>query len=1311
MPKLIRNRYEPLAFIARGGQGTVLRARDRLQDRDVAIKVRDVGGKGERAAALGEVRVLLDLRPHPNLPIVREDFFVASRYHIVMDWIEGTDLGRVLAARGDPGLPAASVIAYLEQAAAALDHLHAHRPPVVHRDVKPANLVLTSDGFVILVDFGIARAAGTARDSEGTRGYIAPEVAAGAPAMPTSDVYSFGATAFALLTGRPPEGALPDWEGVPAGATGVIERALRRALAYDPARRPARATEVVERLRAWLDPPPRGVVTLFLADVEGEGPLRRQYPADAPGALARYLAILSDAIEREGGRLLRARGEAHSLFAVFVEPAAAVRAALAAQRALAAEPWPTPVAVRARVGLHTGHPDLRELDYVGPVVDRCARVTALAHGGQTLLSAATAELARAGLPDGAALADLGTHRLRDLVEPERLFELTHPDLPSGFPAPPAERRHGLPLPLTSFVGREPERALVLHLLRTSRLVTLTGPGGSGKTRLAIEAARGAVEEFRDGVRFLDLAGIPSEEGMLGAVRDAVDGLGDPATPPLRSIADACGTRHLLLILDNCEHLIEVCAHLCDALLKECPHVAILTTSRERLALVGESTMDVPPLPVPEPGASFESLAGVDAVRLFVERGVQARPGFALEPASAGAVVRICARLDGIPLAIELAAARLRTLSCDQIAARLDDRFTLLSGGSRTALPRHQTLRGTLDWSYQALSAEEASLFRALAIFTGGFSFEAAEAVSEQPALVLDALAGLVDKSLVLAGEGTDGARYRTLETVQAYARERLAEAGEEAGVAARHLRWFGDLAVRAERELSGPDQVAWLARLEIERDNLRTALASALASDLDAAARVACALVPFWVTRGDHIEARAWLERACADVAGEARSRPEAEMLLQLGWVRSLSGDVERARAALGGAGAWFEAAGDLAGRVRVAHHMAATWRLTDIVRTVAMMGEAGSLLEEAGAAREDPKLYEDLAYVHTTRAGPGFERWYAASKALAEAAGDPHSRAALRRTFGYRAYYLGDLDSAIPAFEEAAALGREAGDFALEVDASFGLARIALARGDTERARSLSEFLVRTGRERSAARAEEQGAVVLARISAREGRPQEADAHLDRAESLLRGRGDETEMVEVLQARAVIALERGDWDEAIRHASDLRERCARYGDDLLEPTASLIVARALLGRGPLTEAWEALTEATKKAEQVGERRVVAIALPLRAEILALQGRIGEARAALEPLGHAGALRMRAALALEAPGFVAAAERDAARAVKLFGEAERAWAMIGTTVWHARVLAALDALGEPGCLDRAREVLAQLGRPDADPAALSPLAP
>ena len=618
---------------------------------------------------------------------------------------------------------------------------------------------------------------------------------------------------------------------------------------------------------------PSGTVTLLFTDVEGSTRLWEAEPEAMARALRRHDEILRAAIGQAGGFVFKTVGDAFC--AAFETPQAALAAVLAAQRALGAEPWPTGRPIRVRMSLHTGVCEERDNDYFGPVVNRAARLEAAAHGGQVLVSGATAELLSEALPGGVALRDLGSHRLKDLGRPEQVFQLEADGLASAFPPlgtlDNPELPNNLPGLPSAFVGREPEVGEVRSLVRSSRLVTLTGAGGCGKTRLALQAAAELLDGTGDGVWFVELAQLAEADKIPGAVAAAL-GLADPGGPqPLtESLADALREQDTLILLDNCEHLIDGAAKFSAQLVRDCPRLRILATSREPLGIDGEHVYRVPSLSLP-PGEAetADDIGAADAVRLFVDRARAQDSGFALDESSARLVASVCRRLDGIPLALELAAARLSSMSIRQVSERLDQRFRLLTGGSRNAMPRQQTLQAAVDWSFELLSRPEREVLRRLSVFAGGFELEAAEVICAAGDVdvfdAADLLGSLVSKSLVVADRTPGSVRYRMLETIRQYGAQELLRSGGEAEVLAardRHAAYFLGLAGEAAPALSGHGQGIWLRRLDIEWENLRAA-ATHLAAEgrADDVLQLGVWLLGFAISRG-HTDVLAWLLEA-----------------------------------------------------------------------------------------------------------------------------------------------------------------------------------------------------------------------------------------------------------------------------------------------------------------------------------------------------------------------------------------------------------------------------------------------------------------
>lgn len=620
---------------------------------------------------------------------------------------------------------------------------------------------------------------------------------------------------------------------------------------------------------------PAGTVTFLLADVEGSV---RRWEADQAamaGDLALLEEVLAGSIGGHGGVRPVEQGEGDSAVGAFARASDAFACALGIQRRLASE---LP-GIRLRVALHTGEAQRRDGGrYFGRAINRCARLRDLAHGGQTLLSRATHDLVLDRLPEGAWLEDLGIHRLRDLARPEQVFQLRHPDLPGEFPPLRSldALPHNLPVQLTTFIGRESEIAEIGRFLSESRMVTLTGSGGCGKTRLALQAAAYALDGFPDGVWWVDLAPVSDPALVPSAVGAALSVREVPLQPLVESISGDLRTKRALLILDNCEHLVEGCAAFAGTILRSCPGVSVLATSRHTIDVEGEVAFRVPSLRLPEEGEpeEIEALTQYEAVQLFIDRALRARPNFRVTNDNAPAVAHICHRLDGIPLAIELAAARVRVLSPERIASELTDVFHVLAAGARTAVPRHQTLRASVEWSHGLLTGEERGLLRRLSVFAGGFTLDAAEAVGAGEGLersaVLDVLSSLVDKSLVQVEEGAPEVRYRLLETIRQHGTEKLSEAGEGEAVRTRHLDFFVALAEEAALELEGAGMIEWVRMLRAEHDNTRAALDWGLASrQPDKALRLAGALRLFWMVTGRWREARARYEALLSEEIGD----------------------------------------------------------------------------------------------------------------------------------------------------------------------------------------------------------------------------------------------------------------------------------------------------------------------------------------------------------------------------------------------------------------------------------------------------------
>jgi predicted ATPase/class 3 adenylate cyclase/DNA-binding CsgD family transcriptional regulator len=805
---------------------------------------------------------------------------------------------------------------------------------------------------------------------------------------------------------------------------------------------------------------PTGTVTLLLADVEGSTRLWETQPKEMAAALARLNSVVSDVIAGHDGVRPVEQGEGDSFVAAFARASDAVAAALELQRAPLAP-------IRLRIGLHTGEIQLRdEGNYAGPTINRTARLRDLGHGGQTLLSGATEALVLDGLPSGAWLTELGTHALRDLPRPERAIQLCHPDLVNDFPplrVSKAVISQRLPAQLTSFVGRQAELSQVHELLTQNRLLTLTGAGGAGKTRLAIQTAGRLSSEFDDGVRYVDLAPITDPELVPVTMARALGLPDQPGRSTMDTLIRFVADRQMLVVLDNCEHLLDASATLVNELLGAAAGLTLLATSREPIGVAGEVSWRVPSLPLRD-----------EAIELFADRARRARPEFTVNDDNTAVVAEICTRLDGLPLAIELAAARVRALSLTEILDSLHDRFRLLTGGARTAVRRQQTLRASVDWSHALLTEPERVLFRRLAVFQGGFDLDAAQTVAGggdvQRYHVLDQLTLLVDKSLVVADDTGGRTRYRLLETVRQYALEKLGESGEADAVRTRHRDHYTAMAAVLDAP-AGRDYEQRLEQADIEIDNLRAAFTwSRENSAIELALTLASSLQPLWQARGRIREGRAWFDTAVADLdaqhpevaaavharaladkavldtwAGAAASTDQAEQALAI--ARDVDDPALLARTLtacgfIAGAGYNAEVArACFTEAIGLARAVGDRWRLSRILALQAQGAEiAGDLLGMRAAGEE--------------------------GRDLADAIGDRFNSRACRFYLGTSQTARGDLAGAVAQLGEVAAEAEEAHDEIYRVT-SLGGQSLALAhQGEAAAARAVAEAALKGGAE-----------------------------------------------------------------------------------------------------------------------------------------------------------------------------------------------------------------------------------------------------
>ncbi|MFK8024538.1 MAG: adenylate/guanylate cyclase domain-containing protein [Ilumatobacter sp.] len=720
---------------------------------------------------------------------------------------------------------------------------------------------------------------------------------------------------------------------------------------------------------------PAGQVTFFFTDVEGSTSLWERDPEGMEAALAEHDQRLQAAIDRHDGYVFTTAGDS---FAVsFPTALGALEAAIEAQRRLR-EPC-AGLTIRVRMGLHSGLASVRDGDYFGAAVNRCARIMSAGHGGQILVSGATAALIETSLPSDVDLVDLGEHRLKDLLRPERIHQVGHPELERRFETLKTLTGpvSNLPTQLNSFIGRDRELRAASSLLREHRIVTLTGPGGAGKTRLSMQVAAEAFESFPDGLRFVEFASITESELAVETLASTLDVSPTPGEELVHKIAERIGRSRMLLVIDNCEHLLETTHEMSQYLLQHCPHLKILATSRQRLGAVGEATFALPPMAVPD-STDASAIKASDAVALFEDRAMLAQPSFRVTDDNVDAVAAICRRLDGIPLALELAAARARVLSPEQIAQRLDERFRLLGTSDRGIVERHRTLEATIAWSYAHLSSHEQAVFRRSCVFAGSFSLDAAEEVCSGGTVdrwdILDLVSGLVDQSMLVPEDGDDTAvRYRLLESMRVYGRSRWddpendhADAGVDRQLEDRHADHIVDLGFRLSDTRRAGDVGEAIRGFRADVENVRSALRHLLDSDRTLeAARLTGAIGYLWYATGAFREGVEWCRELFAgdpalgdEVRAAAihsyslvlgsRAQPEegAEMLRRQVEIRRRPGGPARLAAALNNLGNLLTGLG---------RPDEAPGRLHEAIQQYRLAGEAATLplVSLAFAARE----------------------------------------------------------------------------------------------------------------------------------------------------------------------------------------------------------------------------------------------------------------------------------------------------------------------------------------------------------------------
>ena len=887
-----------------------------------------------------------------------------------------------------------------------------------------------------------------------------------------------------------------------------------------------------------------GTITFLFTDVEGSTKLWERNTEAMSKALSHHDELIRNTVEAHDGFVFKTVGDA--FYAAFSTAAEAIEAALDAQKSLLSQEWEETGPLKVRMALHTGKAEERGGDYFGPTLNRAARLPSAGHGGQVLLSLSTQELVRDQLPLGAGLRDLGVRRLKDVLGPEHIFQLTDPELPSSFP--PLKtldvRLNNLPIQPTPLLGREREVAEIADLLRhvDVRLLTLTGTGGTGKTRLALQSAAELIDEFDNGVFLVALAPISDSELVASTVAGALSVSESAGRPLKEDLRDFLSTKKLLLVLDNFEQVVDA-APLVGELLSGCPDLKVLATSRTLLRIYGEHEYAVRPLELPDPDhlPPIETLRLYEAIRLFIERAHAANTHFSLTNENAPAVAEICARLDGLPLAIELAAARIKLLSPQAMCSRLGNPLKFLTGGARDLPERQRTLRGAIAWSHALLDEGEQVLFARLSVFSDGCALEAVEAICDPVGDlfidVLEGLSSLLDKSLLRQEErAEEEPRFVMLKTIREYARERLEVSGKAEEIRRMHAEYFLALA-----EQQGPEETAWLERLDLEHDNMRAALSWMLESeDAEPELRLSGALWRFWWMRGHYSEGRRWLEEALAKDGRPSAARAKA--LEAVGWLADDQGDIDRAVEAA-------EEGLSLGARVEIESSVTASF--------LRMLGSA--------------------AYVHGDHEQAA--RLYEESLALSREARDERGIASSLLQLGNVSGDRGNHEEAKTFYEEGLALSRKLDDKALLASALISVGAEFLLQGDHERGAMLNEEAAELYRERGNRGHLQYALDNLGWAALMRGNLQQAEVLHRESLALSRQLGDKLVAAEALEGLACSASARGEAERVARlfGAAEAQREAVGYRQEPREHALRqpyLGAARTRLSKARWNAAW-----------------------------------------------------------------------------------------------------------------------------------------
>jgi predicted ATPase/class 3 adenylate cyclase len=1015
---------------------------------------------------------------------------------------------------------------------------------------------------------------------------------------------------------------------------------------------------------------PTGTLTFLFTDIESSTSLWEQDPERMRAAMLRHDEIIDSAVSTNNGFLVRPRGEGDSRFAVFQMASDAVAATVSMQRTFFTEHWAVEAPLRVRVGLHTGEADLHDGDYYGSAVNRCARIRGAAHGGQSLLSLTTASLVQDTLPVGANLRNLGEYNLRDIHRPEQIYQLVIDGLPADFPPLRADEglHSNLPSMLSSFIGRDDEISEVKRLLQENRLLTITGTGGSGKTRLALQVGTQLVDHYPGGVWLVDLAPLTNPDLVVKAVADIFDLREEEGHPLLQTLVETLRSKAMLLIVDNCEHLLDEAARLTQTLISAAPRLHILATSREPLGISGEKVWSIPPLSFPESAQANDSLdyQEYDAIQLFVYRAAAAKPGFHLSERNISHVIDVLKKLDGNPLAIELAAARVKVLPVEDIAQRLEVCFQLLVSSSRTAHPRQQTLRALIDWSYNLLSEKERLLLRRLGMFKGGWTLAAAESVSTGQDLraweVLDLLTSLVDKSLVVADITEDRQRYRYLEMIRQYALERLEESGEGEEISKKHSEYYLNLAEESSTELWGPKQGAWLSLLKIEHDNLRASLEwmKANPNRFEMMLRMTGALWRFWDIHGHTREGLAWIAHSL-EANPDAPAALRAMGLRGMGFLARQQGDYSLAKSAHEKSLALYR---EIQDKLGMARELAALgeilWISGDPKGAVELNNESLALHYEIGDKAGIAASLEHLGVVARDHGD------YKQARELLEESlkiqrelGNNLNTASCLNNLALVAYLLCEYAQAVSLLEEALSIYRQLNDRWGISETLVALGNVAKDRGDFKQANALYNQCLEMKQELGDKHGIARGLTGLAEVAFYQGNYPLALQLGEQSLGLYRERGAKRGMFVSLMVLAVTKTYQGDIDQAERLVKEGLALSSEIDTPRSQAYAKVIYGLGEYSRGNLEVAAQYLKEALELFRKVDDGRSIAQALVNLARTVYRQGDQDSAQSYLkESLSLSRKLDVRWSLAfsLEILGLVKRSAGDLLGALELFRE-------------------------------------------------------